>query len=318
MPEELTIGLDIGGTKMAYVIADRAGAIHASRTLPTDLDADCEFTFDRIGGHLNALLEDYEAVCGIGIGVPGPVIAERGIALHAANLGWKDMPVRERIAARLSRDLPIYVENDVNCGAIGEKLFGVAQDKSHLVYLSVGTGFGGAAMVNGKLMRGASHSEMEIGHVSLDPVNGLLCTCGMRGCLEMTISGKGIVAHARQRLADFPDSSLHEAESSSEAIVKEAEAGDELASHVMHEAGKALGIACAWCVNLFNPELILLAGGVIQAAYHLLEAPMHAEIHARSLPMNASAVEIRLAKLNHAALGASALVWYHQSQEARA
>ena len=317
MSEELTIGLDIGGTKMAFVIADRAGSIHKSLTLPTELGADCGAAFDYIGGYINTLLEEYSSVCGIGIGVPGPVLAERGIALHAANLGWKNVPVGERVAARLSRDLPIYVENDVNCGVIGETLFGVAQDKSHLVYLNVGTGFGGAAMVNGKLMHGVSHSEMEIGHISLDPLTGRECSCGMRGCLEMTVAGKGIVAHAQQHLPDYHDSPLHALGASTQAIVAQATAGDALAAHVMEEAGKALGIACAWCVNLFNPQLIILAGGVIHAAYHLLEGPMYAELKARSLPINASALEVRLAKLTDAALGASALVWYHQSLESR-
>ncbi len=318
MHQELTIGLDIGGTKMAFVIADRDGRIHESRTLPTDLSVSCEANFDRIARHLNALIDVYDPICGIGIGVPGPVIAESGVALHAANLGWRNIPVRDCLAVRLSRELPIYVQNDVNCGMIGEKLFGIAKDMTHFVYLNVGTGFGGAAMVNGRLMRGASQSEMEIGHVSLDPVNGRRCTCGMRGCLEMSISGKGIVAHARQHLADHPHSPLHKSGATAHAIVKQAEAGDALARHVMREAGQALGIACAWCVNLFNPQQIILAGSVIQASYHLLKAPMKEELAARSLPINASAVQIRKAKLADAALGASALVWYHQHLGVRA
>ena len=134
---------------------------------------------------------------------------------------------------------------------------------------------------------------MEIGHVSLDPVNGLPCTCGMRGCLEMTISGKGIVAQARQQRADYPDSCLWQGEITTREIIKAAEANDPLARYVMHEAGRALGIACAWCVNLFNPQLIVLAGGLITAAYHLLEAPMQREMCARSLPINCEAVDIK-------------------------
>ena len=141
------------------------------------------------------------------------------------------------------------------------------------------------------------------------------CTCGMRGCLEMTISGKGIVAQARHHLADYPDSLLQQGEITAREIVKAAEADDSLARHVMCEAGSALGIACAWCVNLFNPQLIVLGGGLIAAAHHLLEAPMQREMHARSLPINSAAVNIKLAKLNNAALGASALVWHHRNRE---
>ncbi len=315
MPEELAIGLDIGGTKVAFCLADRQGRIYADKTLPTNSGAMVEDFFDRIGSLLNHYLDRNATICGIGIGVPGPVASQRGIALHAANLGWKDVPVRDALVARLSRRLPIFVDNDVNCGAIGEQEFGGWDGISHFVYLTVGTGLGGAALLNNRLLRGAAHSEMEIGHVSLDPVNGLPCTCGMRGCLEMTISGKGIVAQAQHQIADYPDSLLRQAEISTREIIKAAEAGDPLARHVMHEAGSALGKACAWCVNLFNPQLIVLAGGLIMAAYHLLEAPMQRELRARSLPINSAAVDIKLAKLSNAALGASALVWHHRHRE---
>lgn len=315
MPEELAIGLDIGGTKTAFVIADRQGHIHEDIILPTGSGAMAEDFLDRVGSLLNRYIDCNADICGIGIGVPGPVVPQRGLALHAANLGWKNLPVRDAVAARLSRRLSIFVENDVNCGAIGEQQFGVVDGASDFVYLMVGTGFGGAAILNNRLMRGATHSEMEIGHISLDPVNGRICTCGMRGCLEMTISGKGVVAHARQHLVEYPDSLLRQCETTPHAIVKAAEAGDSLARHVMHEAGKALGIACAWCVNLFNPQLIVLAGGLIAAAYHLLEAPMQREMRARSLPINSATVNIKLAKLSNAALGASALVWHHRNRE---
>ena len=166
-------------------------------------------------------------------------------------------------------------------------------------------------MINNRLMRGAAHSEMEIGHVSLDPINGLPCSCGMRGCLEMTVSGKGIVAQAQHHLSDYPDSLLRRSEITTREIIKAAEAGDSLASDVMREAGRALGIACAWCVYLFNPQQIILAGGLMMAAWHLLEAPLQREMRARSLPLNSAAVDIKLGKLSNAALGASALVWHH-------
>ncbi len=315
MPEELAIGLDIGGTKTAFVVADRLGHIHEDIILPTGSGTTAEDFLDRIGSLLNRYIDCSADICGIGIGVPGPVVPQRGLALHAANLGWKNVPVRDAVAARLSRRLPVFVENDVNCGAIGEHQFGVVEGVSDFVYLMVGTGFGGAAIFNNQLMRGAAHSEMEIGHISLDPINGRPCTCGRRGCLEMTISGKGIVAHTQQHLADYPDSLLRQSETTAEEIVKAAEAGDSLAKHVMCEAGKALGIACAWCVNLFNPQQIVLAGGLIAAAYHLLEAPMQREMRVRSLPINSAAANIKLAKMSNAGLGASALVWHRRHQE---
>ena len=203
MAEELSIGLDIGGTKMAFVVADRQGNIHHASFLPTEAPADFDHTLDRIAGQLNTLIASYENVCGIGIGVPGPVDTERGIALHAANLGWKNVGLRDAVAERLPRPLPIVLDNDVNAGAIGEQLFGAALGVSNCLYLIVGTGVGGAVISNNRLLRGATNSEMEIGHVSLDPINGLPCACGQRGCLEMTASGLGIVAQALDRIAQL-------------------------------------------------------------------------------------------------------------------
>ena len=314
MSDELTVGLDIGGTKMAFVVADRRGNVHGSTTLPTSGNGGIADTFERISYQLNQYIERYNGVCGIGVGVPGPVDVNSGVALYAANLGWENIAIRDLIRDRLSRPVPIYLDNDVNVGAIGEQLFGVAKGVADYLYLTVGTGVGGAVMINNRLLRGASCSEMEIGHVSLDPVNGRKCTCGMRGCLEMSISGKGIVAHARQHIGGYADTRLRADEITTHEIFRLAADGDALADHVMNDAASALGIACAWCVNLFNPGQIILGGGFIHAAYHLLEEGTLQVLRDRCLPLNYQAVTISLSKLIDGALGASALVWYHQDQ----
>ena len=248
MAEALTIGLDIGGSKMAFIVADRRGKIHHAISLPTEASAAFDRALNRITGQLNQLVARYETVCGIGIGVPGPVDSVRGVALHAVNLGWKNVGLRDAIAERLLRPLPIYLDNDVNAGAIGEQLFGAAKGISNCLYLIVGTGLGGAVISNDRLLRGATRSEMEIGHVSLDPLNGLPCACGQRGCLEMSASGNGIVAQALERIADYPDSRLNAKAITTHQIIKLAGEGDALAALVMNEAAEALGIACAWCV----------------------------------------------------------------------
>ena len=312
MATELTIGLDIGGTKMAFVVADRHGKIRQRSTLPTDAGCDFATTLDRIARQLNQLQAAYQSVRGIGIGVPGPVDSERGLALHAANLGWKNLSLRDAITERLSPPLPVFIDNDVNAGAIGERLFGAAQGSPSFVYLAVGTGLGGAIMLNNRLVRGASNSAMEIGHLSLDPIHGLPCACGLRGCLEMTASGKGIVAQAQQHIADYPDSSLRADAITTYRIINLAQAGDRLAARVMNEAAHALGIACAFCVSLLNPSLIIIAGGLAQASWHLLEEPLRQSMRSRCLPLNIDAVDISLSPLADAALGASALVWHHE------
>jgi len=314
LADEITIGLDIGGTKMAFVVADRQGNIHHASSLPTEAQADFALTLKRIIEQLNPLIARYENVCGIGIGVPGPVDSVRGVALHAANLGWKNVGLRDAIAELLLRPLPIYLDNDVNAGAIGEKLFGAAKGVSNCLYLIVGTGLGGAVISNNRLLRGASNSEMEIGHVSLDPINGLLCACGQRGCLETTASGKGIVAQALDRIGDYPHSRLSSKAITTHEIIRLAGEGDALAVKVMNQAADALGIACAWCVNLFNPSLIIFAGGLARASWHLLEKPLRQSMRARCLPLNDEAVTLSLSKLNDGALGASALAWHQEEQ----
>ena len=310
MPNQLSIGLDIGATKMVFVVADETGSIHARKILPTHREHPAADTLDRVAAVLNEYLQLFAEVCGIGIGVPGPVDSRNGIAINAVNLNWQQVEVRKEIAARLTGSLPLYLDNDVNAGAIGEQFFGAAIGVDNYVYLTAGTGFGGAAIINGRLLRGATHSEMEIGHVSIDPENGRQCNCGLRGCLETSISGSGIVAIAEQLIGGFPQSKLDASDLSTHSIIHWAEKNDSLARAVMDEAAVALGIACAWCVNLFNPEMIVLGGGLMHGAYHLLEAAARRAIEQRCLNQNLQATAITLSRHSDAALGASALVWH--------
>jgi len=315
MPQSLTIGLDIGGTKMAFVVADRNGNICDEVTIPTLVGDSHDVTFNRIAKQINTYLDQFPTIEGIGIGVPGPVDSKSGIAINAVNMLWENVPIRDEILNRLKRPLPIYVENDVNVGAIGEQLFGVAQGISNYIYLAIGTGLGGAVMIDNKILRGTSHSEMEIGHVSVDPVNGRQCTCGLRGCVEMSISGKGFVANATQHYHDYRNTQLSEDNITTHEIIEWANKGDELARFVTDEAGTVLGIACSWCASIFNPSKIILGGGLIHASYHLLEDKLHTTLKQRTLTQNYDAVTISLSKLTNAALGASALVWYYKQTE---
>ena len=316
MPEELAIGLDIGGTKMAFAVVNRRGRILDHRSLPTSSGDSLDRTLDRIASQLGQLLAAHESCAAIGIGVPGPVDSDRGLALNAVNLNWRELHLRGELAQRLAQPLPIYVDNDVNVGAIGEMLFGAAANMTDFVYLAIGTGLGGAAVSKGTLLRGATHSEMEIGHVSIDPVKGRPCSCGLRGCLEMSISGKGLVAIAREHIQDFPQSGLSMGDLTTQAIIRCADQGDPLASFVVRQAATALGVACAWCINLFNPESIVLGGGLIHALFHLLEEDMREALQVRCLPGSLEYTDIILSQHADAALGAAALVWYHRQKEA--
>ena len=309
MRNRLCIGVDIGATKMAIAVVDAGGApLHRVTAASAGAETIADF-FDRLACHINPLLASFDGMSGIGIGLPGPVDSERGIALNAVNLGWRGVHARDEVASRLTRRIPIAVDNDVNVGAMGEKHFGAARGLDDFVYLALGTGIGGAVFCDGRLLRGVSHSEMEIGHVSLDPVKGRRCDCGLRGCVEMSISGKGLLASAKERLRDHSTSSLTTGELTTAAIVKQAEAGDSVAREVMGEASEALGIVCAWCLATFNPRLIVLGGGLAHAAWHLLEAPTRRTLERRCLRRNVAAARICLSQHKDAALGAAALAW---------
>lgn len=314
MPQKLTIGLDVGGTKMAFVVVDQTGTICEETTLPTLPDNPYDITIDRIAEQLEYYLNKYPHVEGIGVGVPGPVDSTQGIALNAVNLLWQNRPVKADLLAQLQRDIPLYVENDVNVGAIGEQLFGVARGVSNYVYLAIGTGLGGAVMLNSKLLRGTNYAEMEIGHISLDPVNGRLCTCRQRGCVEMSISGKGFVANAEQHYAEYPNTSIPANDISTHEIIRAAREGDALGQFVLDEAGYVLGIACSWCTMLFNPSQIILGGGLINAVYDLISEKMLATMKAHCLPQSYEVVTVTLSTMTNAALGASALVHYFQEE----
>lgn len=312
--DELALGIDIGGSKMAFVIADRRGSIHESFALRTQPEGGFVRVVERLAQAIQPALRRHPRLCGIGIGLPGPVDAQRGIALQAANLGWQRVAFRAALQAALPTDLPILLENDVNIGALAEHQFGAGRGAQNLVYLALGTGLGGAAILNNHLLRGASHAEMEIGHISLDPVAGLPCGCGRRGCLETVLSGNGLVAQTEQAAPGFPESPLHGAPLSARAIVRAADAGDALALHSMQLAAQALGIAGAWLINLFNPQKLILGGGLIRHLYHHLELGFLQELELRCLSLNREASSIALAHMSHGALGAAALVWHRAGQ----
>ncbi|MGB1287470.1 MAG: ROK family protein [Aggregatilineales bacterium] len=313
-PEQLAIGLDIGGTKMAFAVTDQSGVIHEEIVLPTLAENPYDVTINRIAIQINNYLARYPQIAGIGIGVPGPVDSATGVALNAVNLSWQNRALKTDLLRCLNREVAIYVENDVNVGAISEHLFGNGSDTDNFIYISIGTGLGGATISGGQLMRGTASAEMEIGHISLDPENGLPCTCGLRGCVEMSISGKGFMATAQAHFNDFPDTQLSLDNLSTYEIIRYAHIGDPLADYIIDKAAYVLGITCAWCTIIFNPGLIILGGGFSHATYDLLQDRVLETMKARCLPQSYDSVSVMLSKLSNAALGASALVWHSQKE----
>ncbi len=224
---------------------------------------------------------------GIGIGVPGLVDEESGVLRFAPNLHWRNVPLREMWARRFN--LPVFLENDANAALLGEHFCGVARGVDHLFYLNASRGLGGAVMVDGRLMRGASGFAGEVGHMKVDP-EGRECGCGRRGCWETVAGQRAVAIRVGERIALGEKSDLladlvvGDQESLNFAVaVEAAEKGDLLALDVLTEIGTKLGMGLANLVNVLNPQMIVL-GGALSLASPFLLPEIERVIQEKALP----------------------------------
>lgn len=313
MTEPLAAGVDLGGTKIAFALVDREGAVLDVRRTSTLASEGPAAVLDRIAAGIRALLDEAgRQVAGVGIGSPGHLDPVAGVVHNAVNLGWQGVRVYDELRRRLPPGLPLYLQKDTNASAVGEMLFGAARGARDFVYLAAGTGLGGAAVIGGRLITGAANNAMEVGHLSLDP-EGRLCGCGTRGCAETIVSGLGLLAGVRERGAEFPDSPLSGApDVTTQAILAAATNGDPLALAVLDDAGRALGEVMAACACLFNPALIVVGGGMGRAAARWLLPVAEREMRRRVFPPAVEGLRIAESEITISAMGAACLVWYDQ------
>ena len=269
----LTIGIDVGGTKIAAGVVDADGAIGARTQRDTPAEsvdetaaAICDAAAELIAG------DDVEAV---GIGAAGFVSSDRSTVLFAPNLAWRDEPLGARLAETLK--IPVVVENDANAAAWGEFAFGAAKDVDHMVCITVGTGIGGGVVIEGELLRGAHGVAAELGHMRVVP-GGHRCGCGARGCWEQYASGRALVREGRAQAESGSLAAAQmlsvcgisdPAELTGPMITKAAAAGDPCAVELLDDLGRWLGEGLASIATLFDPTTIVIGGGV-SAAKHLL------------------------------------------------
>jgi len=311
------LAIDLGGTKVAAAIVGEDGTIIAHSTRPTEAQRGGDWVLNRIK---EAALEALETskihptqLVGVGMGTPGVVDAEKGVMLsEAVNIpDWKGRNLKAELERVLG--IPAFIENDANAAGLGEFVFGAGKGAKSLVFVAIGTGIGGAVIINGELIHGASFAAGELGHISIDP-NGLKCGCGNYGCIELYASGPAIAQRAREFvLAGFNTklaSICSPEELTAEHVAKAAQEGDFLAQSVLAESGRLLGVVLAGIVNLLSPDCIVIGGGVAQAGDWLLE-PIRWEVKRRALPDATKALQIVPAALgtNAGVLGAAALVF---------
>jgi glucokinase len=272
------IGVDIGGTKIAVGVVDEAGKILAQ--VRRDTDADDVTGIDRaIAEACRELAKEYE-IGAVGLAAAGFVSPDRTSVLFAPNIAWREYPLAARVRALLGMDVPIVVENDANAAGWAEFRFGAARDATDMLLLTVGTGLGGAVVVDRELVRGKWGVAAEVGHMRVVP-GGHYCGCGHEGCWEQYASGSALTRDARHAVIAQPHRAGRllalaggDAEDVTGPMVTvAAQEGDELAVELLANLGRWIGEGAASVAALLDPELIVIGGGV-GAARDLLLTPI--------------------------------------------
>ncbi|WP_407317554.1 ROK family glucokinase [Isoptericola halotolerans] len=272
------IGVDIGGTKIAVGVVDEAGRILAK--VRRDTAADDVASIDRaIADACTELAAEHE-VGAIGLAAAGFVSPDRSSVLFAPNIAWREYPLAQRVSDLVDLDVPVVVENDANAAGWAEFRFGAARSATDMLLLTIGTGLGGAVVVDRELVRGKWGVAAEVGHMRVVP-GGHYCGCGHEGCWEQYASGTALVRDARQAATATPDRAgrLVElaggdpADITGPQITQAAQDGDELAIELLATLGRWIGEGSASVAALLDPELIVLGGGV-GAAGDLLLTPV--------------------------------------------
>ena len=308
----LVFAADIGGTHLRAATVDETGRINvrlkydtpraesANEIVRSLVQAVRECEMQSSGCSINA----------VSVVVPGTVKVEEGMVVYAPNLRSLDgFRLTEALTNELKR--PALLENDANAAAVGEMWRGAGRDRSTIVCVTLGTGVGGGIILDGKLWRGVDGAAAEIGHMGVDPFGGVACGCGSRGCLEVYASATAIVRMTREASPRYPDSRLKiGADLTSQAIYAAGVQGDELALEVFRRMGVYLGIGLANLINIINPEMIVIGGGVMNG-WSLFEKHMHQQVAERAFPLLADRVRIVRAECGDDAglLGAAKLAF---------
>ena len=310
MAMNAVIGVDVGGTGTKAGIVDAEGAIHVRSERPTDKTAGTKGIIAIVEDLLSRSVGSSD-IKAVGVGAAGFIDAASGSVTFSPNLVYDDPHIADALSTRVQ--LPVSVDNDANAAVWGERSFGQGRGLANVAMLTLGTGIGSGFVVDGKLLRGVTGAAAEFGHTVIDP-KGPLCGCGLRGCLEQVASGNAIARMAREAL-DVGGESILAARTPREAlsakeVARAATEGDEVACDVLRRAGRALGIGLSNVANVFDPQAIILGGGVVRAGECFLGAArdelFRMTVAQRRRPMR---LEITALGSDAGLLGAAALAW---------
>jgi glucokinase len=312
------LAIDMGGTKIVAAIISSQGQVVAREYYLTLADEGPQSVINRILSAIDHFLSlrrmESSQLKSISIAAAGAINFEKGLVTQSPNLpGWRDIPLRDMVREKYG--VTTFLINDASAAALGEHRFGAGRGVNNLILLTLGTGIGGGIIIDGKLYSGVSGSAGEIGHMTID-VNGPRCNCGNIGCLEMLASGTAAAGEAIRRIRQGERSSLTEiVEGKIESITAEkvgvaAQGGDSLALEVILKAANYLGVGMVNLVNTFNPEMIIVGGGMAKMGDLLLD-PARQVVTERAFQLPAQAVSIVTAQLgdNAGVLGAAAFAF---------
>ena len=322
---QFILGIDLGGTNIVVgaMPADGSREI-AVRTEPTHAQRGAEGVVDRIVTMIAQTVSDVIATehalpqdfLGAGVGAPGPLDRERGVVVVAPNLGWHDFPLRDAISARIR--MPVTLDNDANCATVGEWWRGAARGARNVVGLTIGTGIGGGVILDGQLYHGSSDVAGEIGHTTIDST-GRYCRCGNYGCLEAYASGPAIALRAREALERDEASMLRTmvngdlTQVTAATVYEGANRGDPLALEIVRDTARFLGTGVANLLNMLNPDVVVIAGGVTKAGDRLFE-PLRAEVKRRAFRPAVAACRIVPGELEGSAGMVGAVATFKQQR----
>lgn len=300
---QFIIGVDLGGTNIVVSAMSRDGSrLFGEQTEPTLAAEGADAVINRMARMVNttvgiAMKEagvTKKALLGVGVGAPGTVDREKGLVLAAPNLKWYDFPLVERMTELTG--LPVKLDNDANCATYGEWWLGAARGGTNVIGVTIGTGVGGGLIVDRHVYHGSSDAAGEIGHITID-MNGRRCGCGNYGCLEAYASGSAIAERAREALQNDESSILHSlvhgdlTQITAAVVYKAAGEGDPVALEIVRDTARFLGAGIANLLNVFNPDVVVIAGGVTQAGEALF-APLRTEVRRRAFKSVSEACRI--------------------------
>lgn len=308
MDKKYVIGVDLGGTKIYTALVDLEGNIINEKIVETLAAEGEEAVAGRIINTIDSVIAgvDKDLIKAIGIGSPGPLDAKKGIIIETANLPFKNFQIVKVIKERY--ELPTYLDNDANVATLAEFMFGAGKGTENMIYMTVSTGIGGGAIINGKLYRGNTANALEVGHMTVAK-EGPRCGCGNTGCAESFASGTAIGNRAKEAVASKVITSLKKYDNvSAKEVFIEASNGDAESKRILDSALYYLGITVGNVMTHFDPEKVVMGGGVINGGDVVLET-VKKVVAERCLSVFVENCSIEKAKLGGQAgvLGAAAL-----------